>query len=205
MPFQDRIITFNNLKFILNDNVYEPAEDSFLFANNLSVSAGDKVLDMGTGCGILGILSAEKSQEVIGIDINPYAIYYAKRNAELNNVIDRVSFIQGDLFDPIAETETFDLIMFNAPYLPKKDYKPLSWIERAWAGGIDGRNIIDAFLEKIDKYLSKSGRLLLLQSNLSDIDKTIFYFNKKNLNTKIIADLKLAFFEKIVIIEASYG
>ena len=44
-----------------SEDVYEPAEDSFLFAENLDVEKGAQVLDVGTGCGILGILAAEKA------------------------------------------------------------------------------------------------------------------------------------------------
>lgn len=205
MPFQNRNVTFNTFTFSVNEHVYEPAEDSFLFAENLIVNAEDKVLDMGTGCGILGILSAKKSKDVIGIDINPFAVKCAKKNASVNNVINRVSFIQGNLFNPLIQKQNFDLILFNPPYLPKKNTKSLSWIERAWAGGLDGRYIIDLFLEKVNSFLSKKGRLLLLQSNLSDIDKTIFCLIKKNMTTKIIAEQKLPFFEKIVLIEATYN
>lgn len=205
MPFQNRIVTFRNFDFFINENVYEPSEDSFLFAENLIVNAEDKVLDMGTGCGILGILSAKQSKDVIGIDINPFAIYCAKKNAAENNVLDRISFIQGDLFSPIVEKQNFDLILFNAPYLPQKYTKSLSWIERAWSGGPDGRSVIDSFLENAKKFLSQQGRLLLLQSNLSNIEKTIFYLIQKNLKATIIAEQKLPFFEKIVLIEATYN
>ncbi len=58
-------------KFVFNicENVYEPAEDTYLFAENLDVKKGDEVLDVGTGCGILAILAAEKAAEVISIDL----------------------------------------------------------------------------------------------------------------------------------------
>ena len=167
MPFQNRIVTFRNFTFVVNEHVYEPAEDSFLFAKNLIVNAEDKVLDMGTGCGILSILSAKQSKDVIGIDINPFAIYCAKENAAMNNVLNRISYVQGDLFNPLVEKQNFDLILFNAPYLPKKNMESLSWIERAWVGGPNGRYVIDSFLEKANFFLSEQGRILLLQSSLS--------------------------------------
>lgn len=47
--------------FHIWQGVYEPAEDSFLFAENLTVQQDEDVLDMGTGCGILGIIAAKKS------------------------------------------------------------------------------------------------------------------------------------------------
>ena len=205
MPSQNKVIIYDDLKFVVNEKVYEPAEDSFLFAKNLDVTVGERVLDMGTGCGLLGILTAKKAKKVVGIDINPYALHCAKRNAELNNVINCFSFIQGDLFGPLKETELFDLILFNAPYLPENENLPLSWIERAWAGGPNGRLVIDAFLSKVANHLSKIGRLLLLQSTLSDVNRTFFRLAEYNLVAKIIAEVRLPFFETIVLIEASFN
>jgi release factor glutamine methyltransferase len=203
MLYQNKVVIFNDFKFIMEEKVYKPADDSFLFAENLDVKVDERVLDMGTGCGLLGILSAKITREVVGVDINPYALRCAKRNAELNKVLNRISFIQGDLFSPFKETEHFDLILFNAPYLPQKENGPLSWIERAWAGGINGRSVIDAFLSKAITHLSKNGRILLLQSTLSDVNRTLFRLTEENLATKIIANLRLPFFETILLIEAT--
>ena len=200
----NKVVIFNELKFIVNEKVYKPAEDSFLFAENLEVNLDERVLDMGTGCGLLGILAAEKSKEVVAVDINPHALYCAKRNAELNNVKNRVSFIQGDLFNPIKETILFDLILFNAPYLPVNKKTSISWSERAWAGGPDGRSVIDPFISRAIKHLSKTGRLLLLQSSLSDVNKTLFRFGENKMTAKIIAEISVPFFENIKLIEAKY-
>ena len=88
---------FRDLRFDITEEVFEPSEDSFLFAENLDVHEGDEVLDLGTGCGILGIVAAEKAKSVLAVDINPYAISCAKQNAALNNVRDKMAFLRGDL------------------------------------------------------------------------------------------------------------
>ena len=85
MPFPVKRVHFENYVFNVWENVYEPAEDSFLFAENLDVEKGAKVLDVGTGCGMLGILAAEKADHVVAVDLNPYAVGCAKENAKLNN------------------------------------------------------------------------------------------------------------------------
>ena len=175
---------------------------SFLFAEKLAVKKNERVLDIGTGSGILGILSSINAQEVVGIDINPYAVQCAKKNAKLNNVMNSVSFIQGDLFGPLKKTELFDLILFNAPYLPETEEKSFTWLEKAWAGGSNGRLVIDSFLSQVMDYLALNGRILLLQSTLSDVKKTLFYFAEKNFEATIIAKLPVPFFETIVLIEA---
>src|SRR4030067_1583890 len=99
MPSQTKRVYFGDFVFVVDKNVYEPAEDSFLFAENLNVAGGEKILDMGTGCGILGIVAAKKASKVVAVDVNPYAVHCAKENALLNNAR-RMSFVQGDLFAP---------------------------------------------------------------------------------------------------------
>ena len=74
-------VDFGKYVFDIWENVYEPAEDSFLFAENLDVEKGSQVLDIGTGCGMLGILAAETATEVIAVDLNPYAVRCAKENS----------------------------------------------------------------------------------------------------------------------------
>ncbi len=199
MKFLKRIF-FKGHTFQVCREVYEPAEDTFLLAENLTLNGGERVLDVGTGCGILGILAAEKAMETLALDINPHAVRCARMNARLNNVESKMSFICGDLFNPIRIGEKFDLIIFNAPYLPAK-MEGREWIELAWSGGSDGREIMDRFLFQAPNYLSDDGRILLVQSSLSNINKTMERFKEMRLKARVIAEEKLDF-EKIVVIEA---
>jgi hypothetical protein len=54
-------------------------------------------------------------------------------------------------------------------------------------------------------HLSKTGRLLLLQSTLSDVNRTLFRLAEDNLAAKIIAEVRIPFFETIVLIEAIFN
>ena len=194
-------VFFNDYVFYILENVYEPAEDTFLLADNLRVNENDFVLDMGTGCGILGILAAKKARWVIAVDINPYAVCCAKMNAKFNGVERKMNILQGDFFQPIKKDGKFDLILFNAPYLPSEKEEQKTWIEKAWAGGLCGRELIDGFLFEAPKRLRVDGRVFLLQSTLSEVDKTMRTFEGAGLQAKVIAEKKVAF-ETIVVIEA---
>lgn len=194
-------IFFNDYAFYVSNDVYEPAEDTLLLAENLSVDENDVVLDMGTGCGILGILAAKKAEKVVATDLNPHAIDCAKMNAKLNKVADKMDIRLGDLFQPVKQDERFSLILFNAPYLPSNSDEEKTWIGRAWAGGPMGRQLIDRFISEAPQYLNKNGRILLVQSSLSNVNETLQKLRETGLKARILAEKKVMF-ETIVLIEA---
>jgi len=196
-------ILFNDCTFYVSQRVYEPAEDTFLLAENLVVNENDVVLDVGTGCGILGVLAAKKTEKVAATDISPYAVNCARMNASENGVLAKMDIRLGNLFEPIKKNEKFDMIIFNAPYLPTSASEKKSWIGKAWAGGQSGRDIIEPFLSEVPKYLKKKGRILLVQSSLSNIDKTVRRFKEGGLDAKIVAEKKFPF-ETIVVIKAVF-
>ncbi|MEJ5326700.1 MAG: HemK2/MTQ2 family protein methyltransferase [Candidatus Bathyarchaeia archaeon] len=202
MPLPTKRVYFDNYVFFVDENVYEPAEDSFLFAENLKVQSGERVLDMGTGCGILGILAAEKAQDVVAVDVNPHAVRCAKYNSKVNNVRSKITIVQGDLFTWLSEKTKFDVILFNAPYLPEDDSTSDSWINCAWAGGATGRQIIDRFISDVPKYLRQSGHVFLMQSTLADVNETMRRFAQYRMHTRVLAKRDLPFFETLFLLEA---
>ncbi|KYH39832.1 MAG: methyltransferase [Candidatus Bathyarchaeota archaeon B63] len=193
-------MTFKGMVFYVFRHVYPPAEDTFLLAEHLEV--GDRVLDVGTGCGILSVLSAVEAEDVVATDINPYAAACARLNAEINGVSERVEVLVGDLLSPLREEEIFDTILFNAPYLPTgQRSERLSPIEYAWTGGEDGRMVIDRFIQQAPRRLKPGGRILLVQSSLSGVKRTLRELRMMGLRAEAV-DEQPAFFERIVLIEA---
>jgi release factor glutamine methyltransferase len=194
-------VFFKDHVFLVDEHVYEPAEDTFLIAEQLRIEKDDAVLDMGTGCGILAVLAAEKAKRVVAIDINPHAIECAINNAVMNSVNEKIEFRLGDLFQPIKPKETFSLILFNAPYLPSEPQEDRSWVGKAWAGGPNGRKFIDRFIVDAPSFLADGGRIQLVQSSLSDVDRTLEMFSEMNLKAKVAAQVKVPY-ESIILIEA---
>lgn len=191
---------YENIKYNECDEVYPPAEDTFLLIDNLIVKNNDSVLEVGCGCGIVSIAASLNAEKVTSIDINPHAIKCTKENIKLNNR-KNIEVIESNLFEKIDDK--YDLILFNTPYLPvtEEEHDVDDDYSKAWDGGVDGRKVIDAFLEEAPKYLKEDGTIQLVQSSLSDNEKTLNYLNKNGFNAKITEKYH-QFFEDITLISA---
>lgn len=141
-------------------DVYPPSEDTYLIVRAISVSSGERVLEIGPGSGIVSIHCALEGCAVTAIDINPEAVKLTKRNARSCGV--EIKTLQGDLFSPVAG-EKFDAMIFNPPYLVSDSgRKETTKIELAWEGGTMGKDATERFLAGAKEHLEKSGRIYLL-------------------------------------------
>lgn len=191
---------YNGIEYTECSEVYPPAEDTFLLIDNLMVESSDKVLEIGTGTGLVSISASFKCSEVTSTDINPYAIKCAKNNIKLN-ARDNITLIESDLFENI--NDQYDLILFNTPYLPVIEEEHVDDdYSKAWDGGENGREVIDKFIKEAPQYLKKDGKIQLVQSSFSDNEKTIEYFEKIGFEAEITASLHM-FFEDITLITAT--
>ncbi|MBW2981611.1 DUF2431 domain-containing protein [Candidatus Woesearchaeota archaeon] len=146
--------------------IYEPREDTFLILKEVKRYAQGRVLDVGTGSGILAIEAAKAADYVAGVDVNKKALDYAKKKAAgLKNI----KFIHSDLFKKLKK-QKFDLIIFNPPYLPEKKDEP-KWLKTQITGGKKGYEILERFFSEASNYLNPEGKILVLFSTLTKVDK----------------------------------
>ena len=99
---------------LLPDLVLLPNPTTLTVSRFMLRKRGANVFDLGTGCGPLALLLAGSAEHVLGTDINPRAIEFARFNAALNG-IENVDFEVGDALAP-AEGRQFDLIVANPPF-----------------------------------------------------------------------------------------
>lgn len=93
--------------------------DSLGLVHTVPKYPSKNTLDLCTGSGIQAITASCYSKKVVGIDINPRAIRFARFNAQLNG-ISNIKFVEGNLYAPIAN-EKFDTILANPPFVPSPD------------------------------------------------------------------------------------
>ena len=158
-------------------HVYQPAEDSQLLLRHASLRFKGTILDMGTGSGYLAVEAAQypSVSSVVAVDINPEAVETTKQRAQSRNV--DVDVRLGGLFEPIND-EVFDLIMFNAPYLPSEGEPD----EPSWSGGSIGKEILVRFLDEARNYLKPDGEILVVYSDKTGI-------SNEDLNKNYVFDL----------------
>lgn len=122
-----------------------PETDAML-AQLVGVPPG-RVLDMGTGCGIVAIEAVLAGHTAIATDLYPNTLALAQFNAALNDVRAGLEFRQGHLFDPVAG-ETFDLVLTAPHYTRVADQLRLEAIRAAAPlCGERGRVVIATFCE----------------------------------------------------------
>ena len=192
-------IEHEGLVFYVFPEVYEPSDDSFLLERHLDLRPEQKVLDMGTGCGLLGLLAASRGARVTAVDVNPFAVECSKLNARINGLSEKFEARVGNLFQEL-DGERFDLIIFNPPYLPEeKGERTGGWLEKAWQGGLSGNEVVEKFLKDVREHVRPGGRVIMVLSSLSNPEKTIASLKAQGFDVTILAKEKLDFEELIVL------
>ncbi len=165
---------YEGLDIALDDNVYEPAEDSFLAAETIieelkEFDGSVRVADIGCGSGILGLVAGTNSnvEKVVFGDISDEALKLCQKNIDRNLMLIRADCTvkKSNLFSDI--NGNFDMIIFNAPYLPDNDDSKMT---STWYGGKTGIELSVEFLRQAVNHLNDSARIIMVESSFGDIE-----------------------------------
>ena len=173
--------------------VYPPSDDSVLLIESLDVRPGERVLEIGSGSGVVSVHCALNGCTVTAGDVNPGAVELTRRNAEANGAV--VDVVLTDVYSAVEGR--FDTIVFNLPYLPVEEE---GLLERAWSGGPDGLGPLPRLLEGADDHLLPGGRVVVVVSSLMDrdgLERTLAGWDRR-----VLGELPL-FFERLEVLELS--
>lgn len=148
------------------------------------VQPGDRVLDMGTGCGVNAILAARAGGDVLAVDINPEAVTATVENAARNGVTQQVEARVSDVFDAVDRERDgpFDVIIFDPPF---RWFEPRDLLEAATAD--PGYRALTCFVREVRSYQSEGGRVLLFFGSSGDLGYVQYLMDKEGFTVEEVA------------------
>lgn len=175
----------DEMKLLIEPSVMHPklfksgkVFSDFLLTQNLK---GKKILDMGTGSGILALTAARKGARVFASDINPAAVKCATENFRNNGFQSDIHLFSGHLFANVTESG-YDIILFNPPYLEGNNG---STHQLALHGG-EQLTLIKEFASQSISYLSPGGSLMLIVSTDSNVPLFLKIFRDQNYSHELL-------------------
>ena len=201
---------FMKLNFYVDENVLIPRQDTETLVEEVIEIAkktrAKKILDLCTGSGAIAVSLAKyiDNCEVTALDISPKALEIAKLNAKNNEVENKITFIESDIFENLP-LEKYDIIVSNPPYIKKEIIKTLNKdVQRepriALDGGNDGLDFYRKIIKEAYEYLKFKGYLCLeigydqkedVIQLINQEDKYINTYSKKDLfgNDRIVVTI----------------
>lgn len=111
------------LKIIQTKTGYRFSIDAFILANFVTLKRGERLLDIGTGCGIIPIYIAKRGHTnfMLGVEIQNDLFRLALKNKKMNNIEDQIGFLKGDIktHAKTLKKTPFHVVVSNPPYTKK--------------------------------------------------------------------------------------
>jgi len=191
-----------NLSVKQNRNGYRFSIDAILLAGHVKTNPGDRILDIGTGSGIISLILAYRNPQIniYGVEVQKSLSDIAALNVRDNNIEDRVRILCADIKDLDADmlSGPLDIVVSNPPYRKAKSGRINSDNQRAVA-----RHEIEITLSGIvnaaSRLLRVSGRFIIIypseriadmvtQMRISGIEPKYFRFiySKGNSESKLV-------------------
>ena len=162
---------FMKLNFYVDENVLIPRQDTEVLVEEAMKIAkkigARKILDLCTGSGAIAVSLAKylEDTQITALDISGKALDIAIANAKNNQVQDKITFVESNLFENLGQ-EKYDIIVSNPPYIRRKEIETLDREVRkeprlALDGGEDGLDFYREIIHKGYEYLKYGGYICL--------------------------------------------
>lgn len=199
---RERVWRFEKMTFRIPPGVFHPGVffSSPLFIQFLKTQLlpGRRILDVGTGSGLLACWSARAGAEVWAVDINPLAVEAAMANATLNSL--KINVLRSDLFDELAAAEPFDILLINPPFYP---VSPKNEVEKAFFAGPAFEYFEKLFLEMPPFLKPETGRCWMILSEDCDLAAIHAIGEKHGFKTSKIWERK-SWGERFEVVESNF-
>ena len=153
---------------------------------------GKRVVEVGTGSGILAISAGKAGASVVlALDINPAAVDAARKNADANGVGATFAARLSNLFSAVLSEEKFDVVISSPPSF---EGEPRDMADRAWHAGPGYRDIRMLF-EQAVHHLTPGGTMYLLVSSDTNVRYLEHRARRAGFDWKLVA-------EKSIVVES---
>lgn len=219
-------VEFYKLKFKLTPDVLIPRPETELLVDEVfhylrtlktANSRLITILDIGTGAGNIAISLAKNlasyflsgNVDIIATDISTKALNVARKNASLHEVLQRITFIKGDLLSnfSLPPTNPNLIIVTNLPYIPSaripyldssvKDFEPILALD----GGADGFDLYRKLFQQIKSFEGEQGwklKLIICEIDYTHKDLSILEALKYFPNFAVEVKTDLAYKQRIL-------
>lgn len=195
LQYITREVEFYGLRFKLTPNVLIPRPETELLVetviNKLKDKKDVKILDVGTGSGNIAIALAQNLVEakIFSIDASEEVLKTAKENAALNQVSDRINFLNIDIKSDFELSEKFTCVISNPPYVSLDDYNLLEPELKVYeprtslTDNSNGLTFFGAITEKSLNLLEPKGMIFfeMAEGQYEDVRKILLGNNFKNI------------------------
>lgn len=174
-------MTYDNIRILINEYVYEPAEDSYILAKtvesifNKYQNECDKgvFMEIGSGSGYVSIyLLSSIKHYLYGIltDILPCAVYASWKSVKRNGLDMYIDVVQCNSVECFRNSFT-SIVFFNPPYLPVEEF---NHIGISWSGGNEGIEVWEKFFnDAIHICLKNACRIIFIFSSTQNVMKLL--------------------------------
>ncbi len=188
-------VEFYGLEFNVNPSVLIPRQETEILVETIinSVNKEDnlRILDIGVGSGNISVSLAKHLPytKITASDISEEALVIAKANAEMNNVLERINFINHNILKDDLEDE-FDIVVSNPPYISEKEFPELKdelkvyEPRNALTDFSDGLNYFKTISSRAQKFLINNGKIFFEagQGQAEDVKKILGENNFKEIS-----------------------